>query len=100
VTEIPCPCGHEELYQLGENVTPLVVSRRPSGSGVVLSIRIPSEVLAALEDLAEQDQRKLSELGRQALKEYVARRTMNLVGDTAPQTGMMALPVGRLRYAQ
>jgi predicted transcriptional regulator len=58
---------------------------RRDRAGVVLSVRVSSDLLEPLERLARQDDQPLSRVVRRALEEYITRRTSNPVRADAPQ---------------
>jgi hypothetical protein len=85
--------------ELGEDVTPLAVSRRTGGTQIVLSVRVPGALLDSVERLAEQDGATLSAVVRAALEEYGMRRTCNLVAGAAPGSARIGWCATRRRGA-
>jgi hypothetical protein len=93
-----CECQNGE-YELG---APIEVKRgeryRPTK---VLSVRVSPFLLESVGELAQHDHADVSELVRRAIREYVSRRTCNLLPAAAPETSNESRPVFTLmRYSR
>ena len=62
----------EREFVLGEEVTDLVMGKRPGA--VILSISLSSEEIAALSDLAEREDKTVIEVVREGIRAWLEAR--------------------------